>query len=132
MRRSIIEQEHHDTGKRIMTIRDAPSVAREAASNNDIGEADGGIDAMTLFVNMERLMKLLGALRTALVRGHWSGWSPSPIPTSMGTTSVSGITRCCLALRQTFSMPSSGLMTQSRRHAGIIKERINKTEVPSP
>jgi len=60
LRRGIIEQEHHDSGKRIMTIRDCAFSRTAGRIYNDIGNGDSGIDAMTLFVNTERLMRRRG------------------------------------------------------------------------
>jgi len=60
LRRGIIEQQHHDSGKRIMTIRDCAFARTSGRIYNDIGVGDSGIDAMTLFVNTERLMRRLG------------------------------------------------------------------------
>ena len=57
LRRGIIEQLHHDSGKRIMTIRDCAFSRVSGRIYNDIGEGDSGIDAMTLFINTERLMR---------------------------------------------------------------------------
>jgi hypothetical protein len=61
LRRGIIAEEHHDSGKRIMTIRDCAFSRTAGRIYNDVGEGDSGVDAMTLFVNTERLMKPLGA-----------------------------------------------------------------------
>jgi hypothetical protein len=63
LRRGIIEEQHHDSGKRIMTIRDCAFSATAGRIYNDIGEGDNGVDAMTLFINTERLMRRLGTLR---------------------------------------------------------------------
>jgi len=57
LRRGIIEHQHHDSGKRIMTIRDCAFSRTAGRIYNDIGEGDSGIDAMTLFINTERVIK---------------------------------------------------------------------------
>lgn len=60
LRRGIIEEQHHESGKRIMTIRDCAFARTSGRIYNDVGEGDSGIDAMTLFINTERLMKRIG------------------------------------------------------------------------
>jgi hypothetical protein len=60
LRRGIIAEEHRDSGKRIMTIRDCAFSRTSGRIYDDVGEGDSGIDAMTLFINTERLMKRLG------------------------------------------------------------------------
>jgi hypothetical protein len=60
LRRGIIEEQHHDSGKRIMTIRDCAFSMTSGRIYNASGEGDSGIDAMTLFVNTERVMRRLG------------------------------------------------------------------------
>jgi len=57
LRRGIIEEQHHDSGKRIMTIRDCAFSRTAGRIYNDVGEGDSDIDAMTLFINTERVMK---------------------------------------------------------------------------
>ena len=60
LRRAIIESHHHDSGKRIMTIRDCAFSKMAGRIYNGVGEGDSGVDAMTLFVNVERAMRGLG------------------------------------------------------------------------
>jgi hypothetical protein len=71
LRRGIIEQQHHDSGKRIITIRDCAFSRTSGRIYNDIGEGDSSIDAMTLFINTKRTMKRPGNLM------HWGApWDP--------------------------------------------------------
>jgi len=57
LRRNIIEAHHHDSGKRIMTIRDCAFSQTKGRIYNDVGQGDSGIDAMTLFANTKRLTR---------------------------------------------------------------------------
>jgi hypothetical protein len=56
LRRGIIEENHQDSGKRIMTIRDCAFGRTWGRIYNDPGEGDGEIDAMTLYVTTCRIM----------------------------------------------------------------------------
>lgn len=60
LRRGIIEAHHHDSGKRIMTIRDCAFSRTSGRIYNDLGQGDSGIDAMTLFTEASRAMMKLG------------------------------------------------------------------------
>lgn len=56
LRRGIIEEHHQDSGKLIMTIRDCAFGSVSGRMYNDLGEGDGEIDAMTLYVMTCRKM----------------------------------------------------------------------------
>jgi hypothetical protein len=54
----------------MMTIRDFAFSRTSGRIYNDIGEGDSGIDAITLFLNTERLMRKVGNLQ---MLGHAVG-----------------------------------------------------------
>src|SRR5580698_224627 len=53
-KRGIIEDQHYDTGKAFITIRDCAFSQTHGRIYNDTGEGDSGIDAGTLYVNTWR------------------------------------------------------------------------------
>jgi len=55
-RRGIIEDQHYDTGKAFITIRDCAFSNTHGRIYNDTGEGDSGIDAATLYTNAWRKM----------------------------------------------------------------------------
>jgi hypothetical protein len=55
-RRGIIEDQHYDTGKAFITIRDCAFANTHGRIYNDTGEGDSGIDAATLYANTWRKM----------------------------------------------------------------------------
>jgi hypothetical protein len=70
VRRGMIGQEHYDSGKRIMTIRDCAFSRSAGRIYNDVGEGESGIDAMTLYTVTHRIMKR-PTMRNAMSSWQW-------------------------------------------------------------
>jgi hypothetical protein len=56
LRRSIIEQEHHDIGKRLRNYRDCALSKLSGRTYNAAGEGDSEMDAATIYPHLMRAM----------------------------------------------------------------------------
>jgi hypothetical protein len=66
LRRGIIEQQHHDSGKRIQNYRDCALSKLSGRTYNAPGEGDPEMDAGTIYANVMR-----GMSSTSGGRNHW-------------------------------------------------------------